>query len=245
MVHYRSECRSRRLLQLASSIALLLLLLVPQGQALATEGPVEADGAKSSVEGAGTESQAFAEQASSSSDSVSTTAATPARRTPTSKQADSTPKTAKHLPKPDESTSTASTATTQTQSTSENAPMAPIALPTGGDKSGVTTKTVSLPKGAGSIEGMGESLSAQLSTGIATFSVPFALPKARGAAQPSLGLRYSSGSGQGIAGQGWDVGVPFIARQTDRGIPRYDDRADWHAEQDRFVYNGGQELVPI
>ncbi|MGC4069836.1 MAG: SpvB/TcaC N-terminal domain-containing protein [Polyangiaceae bacterium] len=92
---------------------------------------------------------------------------------------------------------------------------------------------------------MGESFSAQLSTGIATFSVPFALPKARGAAQPSLGLSYSSGSGQGLAGLGWDVGVPFIARQTDRGIPKYSDGSDWTAEQDRFVFNGGQELVPI
>ena len=39
--------------------------------------------------------------------------------------------------------------------------------------------------------------------------------------------------------------MPFIARQTDKGLPNYDDRSDWHAEQDRFVYNGGQELVPI
>jgi RHS repeat-associated protein len=41
------------------------------------------------------------------------------------------------------------------------------------------------------------------------------------------------------------VGVPFIARQTDRGVPSYDDRAGWHANQDRFVFNGGQELVPV
>src|SRR5690606_31540834 len=47
------------------------------------------------------------------------------------------------------------------------------------------------------------------------------------------------------AGVGWSLGVPFIARQTDRGIPSYDDRAKWHPNQDRFVFNGGQELVPI
>ncbi|HEX2875965.1 MAG TPA: SpvB/TcaC N-terminal domain-containing protein, partial [Polyangiaceae bacterium] len=92
---------------------------------------------------------------------------------------------------------------------------------------------------------MGESFSAQLSTGIATFSVPFALPAARGGAQPSLGLSYSSASGAGLAGMGWSVGVPYIARQTDRGLPGYDDRAEWHPNQDRFVFNGGQELVPI
>src|SRR5688572_22199410 len=113
-----------------------------------------------------------------------------------------------------------------------------------------------MPKGSGTIEGMGESFSAQLSTGIATFSVPFALPAARGGAQPSLGLSYSSSGGYGLAGVGWEVGVPFIARQTDRGLPKYDDRdirdtngnptaSVWHPEQDRFVFNGGQELVPI
>ena len=124
-------------------------------------------------------------------------------------------------------------------------PVQPLALPTGADKSGVTSQAISVPDGAGKIQGMEESFSAQLSTGIATFSVPFALPKARGGAQPSLGLSYSSSGGRGVAGQGWSVGVPFIARQTDRGLPTYDDRDGWHPNQDRFVFNGGQELVPI
>src|SRR5262249_28870876 len=96
-------------------------------------------------------------------------------------------------------------------------------LPSGADKSGVTSKSISLPQGSGKIDGMGESFSAQLSTGIATFSVPFALPKARGGAQPSLALSYSSASGFGEAGVGWSVGAPFIARQTDRGVPSYKD----------------------
>jgi RHS repeat-associated protein len=121
----------------------------------------------------------------------------------------------------------------------------PLSLTSGADKSGVTSQAISVPKGAGKIDGMGESFSAQLSTGIATFSVPFAIPAARGGAQASLGLSYSSGSGPGLAGMGFSVGVPFIARQTDRGLPGYDDRATFHAAQDRFVFNGGQELVPI
>ena len=118
-------------------------------------------------------------------------------------------------------------------------------LPTGENKTGVSSQSISVPKGPGTIEGMGESFSAQASTGIATFSVPFALPAARGDAQPSLGLSYSSASGSGVAGIGWSVGVPFIARETDRGLPQYNDQSTWHAKQDRFVYNGGQELVPI
>ncbi len=120
-----------------------------------------------------------------------------------------------------------------------------IALPTGADKSGVTSKAISIPKGSGTIKGMEESFSAQLSTGVATFSVPLALPAARGSAQPSLSLSYSSSGGLGVAGMGWNIGVPFIARQTDRGIPRYGDSAGFDPDQDRFVFNGGQELVPI
>lgn len=123
--------------------------------------------------------------------------------------------------------------------------LTPIALPTGVDKSGVTGKSLSIPKGEGTIEGMGESFSAQLSTGIATYSVPIALPKARGQVSVNLALSYSSSSGHGLAGVGWDIGAPFIARQTDRGLPSYDDQANWHPGQDRFVFNGGQELVPI
>jgi hypothetical protein len=121
----------------------------------------------------------------------------------------------------------------------------PMAPTVGGDKTGVSSQAISVPQGAGKVQGMGESFSTQMSTGVATFSVPFALPHARGAVQPSLSLSYSSSSGHGLAGVGWDVGVPFLARQTDRGLPKFDDRAAWNPEQDRFVFNGGQELVPI
>ncbi|MBI5535278.1 MAG: VCBS repeat-containing protein [Deltaproteobacteria bacterium] len=164
------------------------------------------------------------------------------------------------LPQSQAAAATAAGADTSSDSVSDQAPttnlpppkdMTPsvdlqtTALPTGENKSGVSSKAISVPKGPGTIQGMGESFSAQPSTGIATFSVPFALPKARGAAQPSLSLGYSSSSGNGVAGIGWDVSVPYISRQTDRGLPSYQDQETWHAKQDRFVYNGGQELVPI
>lgn len=121
----------------------------------------------------------------------------------------------------------------------------PLGLPTGDAKSGVTSQAISMPKGEGSIQGMEESFSAQLSTGVASFSVPIVLPAARGGAQPQLKLSYSSAGGFDVAGVGWSTGTPFIARQTDRGIPRYDDREQYHPGQDRFAFNGGQELVPI
>ncbi len=118
----------------------------------------------------------------------------------------------------------------------------------GGDKTGVSSQAISLPQGAGKIEGMGESFSTQLSTGVATLTVPLSLPKARGGAQPLLSLAYSSASGHGLAGVGWEVGVASIARQTDRGLPAYMDPpngAAWVPTQDRFVFNSGQELIPI
>ena len=116
------------------------------------------------------------------------------------------------------------------------------ALPTGGGS--ISPQATALPSGAATQLGMGESFAAQLSTGMAAYSVPFALPSARGGAQPALGLSYSSASGFGLAGVGWSIGAPAISRQTDRGVPRYDDGAQWHPEQDRFVF-GGSELVPI
>jgi RHS repeat-associated protein len=125
------------------------------------------------------------------------------------------------------------------------APADVASAPVGGDKTGVSSQAIALPQGAGKIQGMGESFSTQLSTGVATYTVPFALVPARGAVQPALSLAYSSGAGHGIAGVGWDVGWPYVARQTDRGLPSYDDRAQWHPQQDRFVFGGGQELVPI
>jgi RHS repeat-associated protein len=109
----------------------------------------------------------------------------------------------------------------------------------------IAAQAISLPSGAATVGGMGESFSAQLTTGVATFNVPFAFPEARGAVQPSLNLVYSSSGGFGDAGVGWALaGDVVISRQTDRGAPRYDDRGDFHLNQDRFIF-GAQELVPI
>ncbi|MCA9609791.1 MAG: hypothetical protein KC619_29535, partial [Myxococcales bacterium] len=123
----------------------------------------------------------------------------------------------------------------------------PIALPSteeGG--SGVTPQSISLPDAEGSVEGMGESFSPVLSSGTATFSVPIAVAPGRHGVQPSLALSYATTGGNGPVGFGWGLGAPFISRQTDRGLPRYVDvHGRWHAEEDRFIYNGGQELVPV
>lgn len=129
----------------------------------------------------------------------------------------------------------------------EDRPVAERALPYGEAKSAVTPQAIALPKAEGSIEGMGESFTPSLSAGTATFSIPIALPSGRAGVQPSLALSYSTGAGNGPVGIGWSLAVPFIARQTDKGLPRYVESSDgrWHEEEDTFIYNGGQELVPV
>jgi len=86
---------------------------------------------------------------------------------------------------------------------------------------------------------MGESFSPDLFTGTGNFSVPIAVPPGRNGLQPSLTLGYSTGSGNGPFGLGWNMSLPGIARKTNLGIPRYDD------EKDVFVLSGAEDLIPV
>jgi RHS repeat-associated protein len=112
----------------------------------------------------------------------------------------------------------------------------------GGDRA-ISGQAVNLPGLGGSL---GESYSADLTTGNMMFSVPLGVATARGSAQPSLALSYCSNCGSSNVGTGWSLGVPAITRQTDRGGPRYADPIDnrWYGGQDRFEF-GGSELVPV
>ena len=101
------------------------------------------------------------------------------------------------------------------------------------------SQTISLPKGGGALHGIGEKFSADLFTGTANFTVPIDVPAGRNGFQPQLSLGYSSGSGNGPFGLGWNLSVPGIARKTSKGIPRYDDA------RDVFILSGAEDLVPI
>src|SRR5436190_17703471 len=105
------------------------------------------------------------------------------------------------------------------------------------DKSGVKASVISLPSGAGSIEGLGESFEPQLNTGGSSYGVPIAVVPGRAGLTPSLRLAYDSYTGNGLAGIGWSLELPSIKRQTDKGFPQYD-RGDTFAFQ-------GEELVPL
>jgi RHS repeat-associated protein len=105
------------------------------------------------------------------------------------------------------------------------------------DKSGVRPSVISLPTGAGSIEGLGESFEPQLNTGGSSYGIAIAVVPGRANLTPKLRLGYDSYAGNGLAGIGWSLDLPSIKRQTDKGFPEYD-------SGDTFIF-GGEELVPL
>jgi RHS repeat-associated protein len=104
------------------------------------------------------------------------------------------------------------------------------------DSSGVSPNRLSLPKGPGSLGGIGENVEPNLSMGLMSYAVPIALPSGYVGATPSLQLVYNSGSGNSELGIGWSLALPSIERMTSRGLPRY-------VEDDLFAANGSDELV--
>ena len=112
------------------------------------------------------------------------------------------------------------------------------------NKSGVAEQVISLPKGGGELQGLGESFSADLHTGTGNFSVPITLPNGRNGLQPESGLVYSTGNGNSCFGQGWQLSIPGVSRKTSKGIPRYFDGND-HQPQDTFLLSGAEDLVPV
>ena len=113
------------------------------------------------------------------------------------------------------------------------------------DKSGVSERVLSLPRGGGAARGIGEKFQPDLHTGTGNFSIPLEVPPGRNGAQPMLQLQYSTGTGNGPFGLGWQLGVPRIARKTSRGVPRYRDRASDPGDLDTFVLSGAEDLVLI
>ena len=107
------------------------------------------------------------------------------------------------------------------------------------NKSGTSSQVISLPKGGGALQGIGEKFSPDLFTGTGNFSVPVALPPGRNGFQPELNLVYSTGNGNGPFGLGWGLSIPGVSRKTSKGIPRYDD------EHDVFILSGAEDLVQV
>ncbi|MEZ4681025.1 MAG: SpvB/TcaC N-terminal domain-containing protein [Caldilineaceae bacterium] len=89
------------------------------------------------------------------------------------------------------------------------------------------------------LEGLGEELCANLSTGTSSYPVNFAAVPGRVGFQPELTLNYNGGNANGPWGMGWELSIPAIQRRTEDGLPTYNDA------QDTFLFAGGEELVAL
>jgi RHS repeat-associated protein len=85
---------------------------------------------------------------------------------------------------------------------------------------------LSLPKGGGAQQSIGETFTADLFTGTGNARIVLTLPPGRNGFAPELSLSYCSGSGNGIFGIGWNVAIPQVSRRTAFGVPTYDDETD-------------------
>jgi RHS repeat-associated core domain len=81
-------------------------------------------------------------------------------------------------------------------------------------------------------------LGVNLANGGVTGSVDIPLPAGRNNFGPTLGLGYNSSSRNSAFGIGWSLsGIPFIAIDTKKGLPKYDGT-------DNYAFGGGVSLVP-
>lgn len=111
------------------------------------------------------------------------------------------------------------------------------------DKSAVGPSAISVPKGPGSIEGLGESFQPSLNTGTARYGVGIQLPPGTAGHAPKLRLSYEGGGGNGPLGIGWGLPYAYIQCRTDKGIPTYGQNIGF-ARADRYINEMKEELVP-
>src|SRR5262245_33654798 len=85
---------------------------------------------------------------------------------------------------------------------------------------GLDATRISLPKGPGSVEGLGKTFTPSLASGTASYGVDIAVPPAVAGFAPKLSLDYDSGEGISDLGIGWQLGgLPEIRRRTENGLP--------------------------
>ena len=101
----------------------------------------------------------------------------------------------------------------------------------------ITATQLSLPKGGGAIQGIGETFQASEFTGTASLSIPVVTSPCRGF-EPQLSIDYSSGSGNSSFGLGFNLSIPNIVRKTSKGLPKYN-------RSDTFLFSNGDDLVPF
>ncbi len=106
------------------------------------------------------------------------------------------------------------------------------------EDSGTAPNLNGLPVGGGGIAALGDRFQPDLVRGSGSYAVSIDCPKGPNEQRPSLGLSYSTGSGNGPFGLGWRLNLLRIERRSDRGIPNYND-------DDTFVIGDAEVLVPV
>lgn len=104
--------------------------------------------------------------------------------------------------------------------------------------SGTAEQILSLPKGGGSIQGLGETFQPDLHTGTGSYSIPIDIPNGPNDIAPKLSLLYNTSSGDGPFGMGFSLNLFAIQYSTNKCIPTYSDT-------DQLILIGGGELVDI
>ncbi|WP_292833510.1 toxin TcdB middle/N-terminal domain-containing protein [Microbacterium sp.] len=100
-------------------------------------------------------------------------------------------------------------------------------------------------RGGGGLRGLTDAFQPDLLRGTGNYAVPIDAPAGPGGIRPSLGIRYSTGQGNGPYGMGWQLtGLLTITRGTERGIPSYDDTDDLLLGGDTLVAVGGGRFRP-
>jgi RHS repeat-associated protein len=112
------------------------------------------------------------------------------------------------------------------------------------DKNGVSPNTISVPKGPGSIEGLGESFQPTLNTGTAKYAIALKVPPGTAGLAPDLKLLYEAGNGNGPLGFGWEFGFDYVQCRTDHGVPTYG-QIPGFPRADTFITDAKEELVPL
>ncbi len=110
-----------------------------------------------------------------------------------------------------------------------------------GEPSSLKAAAIELPKGGGAIKGIEEKFQVNAINGTSSFGISIPLSPSRQNFVPALGLSYNSGNGNSAFGLGWQLGVPSIARKTEKKLPEYKDAE----ESDTFILSGSEDLVPL
>lgn len=92
----------------------------------------------------------------------------------------------------------------------------PVNMRSAIDNFSLQAPSIELPKGGGAIKGIEEKFQVNAVTGTSSFGIPIPLSPSRHGFVPPLGLNYNSGSGNSPFGLGWQLGIPSIARKTEK-----------------------------